>query len=167
LAGRELPIAQVVSNVDAELAGICQRAMHVDPEQRYPSADAMRKALQQYLVKHRAPMEPAAIGKLMQKRFRAECNMRHRHINAQLHGERPIEERPPRTDSAAESMAAVSGPHAVSSFIRRRSLLRRVGDSLRADRTQRFLLRLLAVWLIALTALALLPDLVKLGLLLE
>jgi serine/threonine-protein kinase len=167
LKGMELPIAQVVANVDPELASICQRAMHVDPEQRYPTAEAMRKALDRHLRKQNARMEPAALRKLMRRKFGAERNAMHRRINARLQGVRESPSDPSPAHAPCEAAPSESAQRVVSGFIRRRSAFERVMESARAPRTQRLLLELLAVWLLALTALALSPDLVKLALLLE
>ena len=46
-------------SVPAEIARICERAMHSDPAERYPTAEAMRLALQSYLD-HRGSTELAA-----------------------------------------------------------------------------------------------------------
>ena len=96
----------------------------------------------------------------------AERNAMHRRINARLHG---VDE--PATSAGGASVAngseAIDSARVVSSFIRRRPLLGRISERARTRRVARLLLRLLAVWLIALTTLALLPDLAKLSLLFE
>ena len=50
---------ELPASVPPELARICQRAMHEDPEARYPSAEALRLALQAYL-EHRGSTELAS-----------------------------------------------------------------------------------------------------------
>ena len=50
---------EIPPSVPAEIARICERAMHADPAQRYPSAEALRLALQAYLD-HRGSTELGA-----------------------------------------------------------------------------------------------------------
>jgi serine/threonine protein kinase len=108
--GRELSITQAVPDIDRELAAICNRALQVDPERRFPSAEALRRALQNYLVKRRAEFEPAALGRWVQHLFGAERNALHQRINEHL-----------RLCSEAPPGALASVPLAAAhSFIRRR-----------------------------------------------
>ncbi|AKV03554.1 serine/threonine protein kinase [Labilithrix luteola] len=53
--GREPKIAEVVPDVDPELAAMCDRAMHRDPAHRYASAADFQTELERWLAKHGAP----------------------------------------------------------------------------------------------------------------
>jgi serine/threonine-protein kinase len=171
LSGREPSIAQVAPHVDPELAEICHHAMHSDPEQRFASADALRRALQSYLSKRNGRMEPASMGKLMQKTFGGERNALHRRINTFLQTARDTDERASEVPPPAASDPAPSGPvlRTVSTFIRRRPMPAKASADANAGARPARRRRgwLLAVWLLALLALALQPELAKLGFLLE
>jgi serine/threonine protein kinase len=80
LAGSEPRVASVVLDVPRELSSICDRAMHVDPAQRYPSAEAFRSDLLGYLLAHGELMSAAQIGELMRNKFAAERLAMHRSI---------------------------------------------------------------------------------------
>ncbi|HEX6242081.1 MAG TPA: serine/threonine-protein kinase [Polyangiales bacterium] len=88
LHGRELPITCAVPDLEPELAAICNRALQVDPNQRFPSAEALRRALHGYLAKRHATVERAALGGWMRLKFSAERNALHQRINAQLRSAR-------------------------------------------------------------------------------
>jgi serine/threonine protein kinase len=84
LAGTEPRIGQVVEEVDPLLAAICDRAMHNDPEQRYPTADALRRALQDYLIAGGESVSTGALKQWMRSKFASERATMHRLIDQQL-----------------------------------------------------------------------------------
>ncbi|HYF95689.1 MAG TPA: Stk1 family PASTA domain-containing Ser/Thr kinase [Symbiobacteriaceae bacterium] len=59
---RVVPPSQLNSEVPAELDAIVLRALEKDPEDRYPSADEMREALEQFAVDHAAGRTHMASG---------------------------------------------------------------------------------------------------------
>ncbi|HKU43892.1 MAG TPA: serine/threonine-protein kinase, partial [Polyangiales bacterium] len=71
-AGRERRIAEVVPGVDPMLAAICDRALAVDPEQRFPTAAKFRSALQEYLQASGVRVEAPEIGQFMRDVFDKE-----------------------------------------------------------------------------------------------
>lgn len=83
--GTEPRITEVVPSVDPKLAAICDRALAVDPEERYPSAQAFRAALQEYLQQAGIRVEAAEIGQLMRSVFEEERRALHRVIEAAVH----------------------------------------------------------------------------------
>jgi serine/threonine-protein kinase len=84
LQGREPSLLAVVPDADPELSAICERAMHVDPERRFGSAEAMRCALLGYLVDENSAVDSSAIARLMQCKFAGTRETLHRRINAHL-----------------------------------------------------------------------------------
>jgi serine/threonine-protein kinase len=84
LAGAEPRLSSVAPDVDPELAAICDRAMHVDVEQRYASAEEFRLALEQYLVGRGELARGSEIGLAMRQRFTTERKRMHQLINAQV-----------------------------------------------------------------------------------
>jgi tRNA A-37 threonylcarbamoyl transferase component Bud32 len=87
LLGTEPRIRQILPDLDPALALICDRAMHADPGQRYPTAEAFRVALQEYLSTREQGMEPALIARFMQAKFASARAALHRVIDAELHSE--------------------------------------------------------------------------------
>ena len=83
--GTEPRIAEVVPDVDPRLAAICDRALAVNPEERYASAQAFRAALQEYLQQAGLRVEAAEIGQLMRSVFEEERRALHRVIEAAVH----------------------------------------------------------------------------------
>ena len=82
LAGSEPRIASVAPDVAPELARICDRAIHVDPEQRYATAEAFRVELTDYLLGHAGLVQTAQVSAWMRDKFAAERAHRHRAIRA-------------------------------------------------------------------------------------
>jgi hypothetical protein len=71
LAGSEPRILEISPEIDPLLAEICDRAIHVDPQKRYPTAERFRADLQQYLlVMGEEPALP--LGDLMCQKFATE-----------------------------------------------------------------------------------------------
>jgi eukaryotic-like serine/threonine-protein kinase len=79
-AGQEPRTLQAVSDVDPLLAEICDRALEVDAEVRFPSAEAMRSELQEYLLVKYGRVDNAQIGELMRGLFERERRAMHRTI---------------------------------------------------------------------------------------
>lgn len=88
LAGSEPRLSSMSSSVapevDPALAAICDRAMHVDVEQRYASAEQFRAALEQYLVGRGELAQASEIGAVVRQRFGGERKRMHQLINAQV-----------------------------------------------------------------------------------
>jgi eukaryotic-like serine/threonine-protein kinase len=80
--GTEQRIRDVVPEVDPELALICDRAMALDPEDRYPTAQAFRAALHGYLETRQVRIHDADLGHLMQQFFAADRQALHAQIEA-------------------------------------------------------------------------------------
>jgi serine/threonine protein kinase len=68
-AGKERRILEVVPACDPLLAEIVDRAMAVDPEQRFASAEELRSELQEYLMLAGVRVEAAEIGQFMRDVF--------------------------------------------------------------------------------------------------
>ena len=92
LAGTEPRIAEALPGVDPELAAICDRAMHVDPAQRFASAEAFRAELLAYLAARDQLATPAEIAELLRKKFETERATIHRLISTQVQQLVPDEE---------------------------------------------------------------------------
>jgi serine/threonine protein kinase len=77
LAGSEPRILEIATDIDPLLAEICDRAIHVDPQQRYATAELFRADLQKYLLV--VGEEPSlTLADLMCQKFAAErAEMRH------------------------------------------------------------------------------------------
>ena len=80
--GVEPRIRAVVPDVDPELADICDRALEVDPDKRFATAQAFRQALQAYLEARNVRVHDADLGNLMQTVFEAERAALHAQIEA-------------------------------------------------------------------------------------
>jgi serine/threonine protein kinase len=78
--GTEPRIAEVVPDVDPALARICDRALAVDPDDRYDSAIDLRAELQDYLQHAGVRVEAAQIGQLMHEVFDTERRSLHARI---------------------------------------------------------------------------------------
>jgi serine/threonine protein kinase len=71
-AGREPRIRAVVPNLDPLLAEICDRALAVDPDARFPTAEDFRAELQEYLQLSGVRVEAPEIGHFMRDVFAQE-----------------------------------------------------------------------------------------------
>lgn len=89
LAGKEPRAQQFVPEVDARLAEICDRAMAVDPERRYASAEDFRRALEEHLVRTGERVEAATIKSVMGPKFAAERHALHQLIDRHIKGAIP------------------------------------------------------------------------------
>jgi serine/threonine protein kinase len=90
-AGQEPRTLQAVSDVDPLLAEICDRALEVDAEVRYPSAEALRSELQEYLLVKYGRVDNAQIGELMRGLFERERRAMHRTIERAMGQAGPME----------------------------------------------------------------------------
>lgn len=75
--GTEPRIRQAVPDVNPELARICDRALAVDRDKRYASADAFRADLQQYMQNSGVRIEDSEVGQMMRDAFDAERRTMH------------------------------------------------------------------------------------------
>jgi serine/threonine-protein kinase len=86
LAGQEMRAAQFRPRVDPRLAAICDRALAVDPDARFATADTFRIALEDYLAHSESGerVDAAAIKQVLAHKFAAERRTVHglidRHI---------------------------------------------------------------------------------------
>jgi eukaryotic-like serine/threonine-protein kinase len=103
LKGAEPRLAQVAPGVPAALAAICDRAIHVDPEQRYPSAEAFRADLAGYLAERGELTQPAELAEILRTKFATERSAMHRMIHAQAKHQLPLEDVP---DSIVRSLSS-------------------------------------------------------------
>jgi serine/threonine-protein kinase len=78
--GREPRIVDVVPDVEPLLADICNRALAVDPDARFPSAEAFRSELQDYLLLTASRVEGGDVAQLMRAVFEADRATMHRVI---------------------------------------------------------------------------------------
>ena len=69
ISGFEPRIQAVVPDVDPALAAICDRAMHVNPDLRYGTADELRLALTAYVQGRFPPIRVRLIGEAMRAMF--------------------------------------------------------------------------------------------------
>ncbi|HET6340366.1 MAG TPA: serine/threonine-protein kinase [Polyangiales bacterium] len=81
LRGIEPRIAEAVPTVEPALAEICDRALHIDPDQRYANAVEFRTALERYMLI--SGEDPQPLAALMCAKFAAERVAMHRMIDAQ------------------------------------------------------------------------------------
>jgi serine/threonine-protein kinase len=81
IAGSEPRLAEVSPSIEPQLAEICDKAMHVDPDARYANAAEFRAALQQYLATSGATVEAAGIGAALRAKFVDERAAMHRLID--------------------------------------------------------------------------------------
>ena len=84
ISGRELRLSQLPLDVEPLLAEICDRAIAVDPRRRFPTAEHMRHALEQYLFLSGERVDTPALAKIMQTVFSAERATMHRVIDNHL-----------------------------------------------------------------------------------
>lgn len=111
--GLEPRIAQVVPNVDPLLARISNRALAVDPNQRFASAKEFRSELQAYMRHSGVRVESSEIGQLMHELFDTERRSMHTRIEQAMRlgpSESAIEELviADRTDKEPTAVADLS-----------------------------------------------------------
>lgn len=108
--GLEPRITEAAPEVDPLLAEICDRAMAIDPEERFPSAEAFRRELQEYLLLQGERIENEQIAQLMRKLFTKEREAIHQVIERAMADAgatrstmqvlAPMPDRPDTTDNA-------------------------------------------------------------------
>jgi eukaryotic-like serine/threonine-protein kinase len=111
--GREPRIVDVMPDVEPLLADICNRALAVDPDARFASAEAFRSELQDYLLLTAARVENADVAQLMRSVFEADRAAMHRVI------ERAMKECG-ASDSTMEAIPLMSG---ASSFDKEQTMV--------------------------------------------
>jgi serine/threonine-protein kinase len=84
LSGNEPRIRNVVPDADPELAEICDRAMAHDPEQRYPSAQALRDALETFLDRFSRRVGSREVGELLGNLFAEDRDALRKAIDEQM-----------------------------------------------------------------------------------
>ena len=72
LTGNEPKIRDVVPNVDPDLADVCDRALALRPEDRYPSAQALRDAIEATLERWGRHIGPREVGQIVSDLFAEE-----------------------------------------------------------------------------------------------
>jgi len=100
LLGSEPRLAEAAPQVPHLLAAICDKALSVDPNDRFQTADDFREALAEYLGAYGAQFEPSAIAQLMATKYAAERAQRHLLIHERIRNEH----------YAAESQRPTAGP---------------------------------------------------------
>jgi len=83
-AGLEPRIRQLVPHANAELADICDRALQVEAEDRFESADALRLELVAWLAAHGGHVRPAQLGLHMRELFSEDRKLRNEVIEAAM-----------------------------------------------------------------------------------
>jgi serine/threonine-protein kinase len=89
--GLEPRTLEAVSDADPLLAEICDRALEVDATLRFPSAEALRTELQEYLLVKYGRVDNAQIGELMRGLFERERCAMHRTIEESMGRAAPLE----------------------------------------------------------------------------
>ena len=89
--GLEPRTLEAVSDADPLLAEICDRALEVDAKLRFPSAEALRAELQDYLLVKYGRVDNAQIGELMRGLFERERRAMHRTIEESMGRAAPLE----------------------------------------------------------------------------
>ena len=84
VAGTEPRLSQVDDEVEPLLCEICDRAMHIDPKERYATAEEFRVAIEQYLLVSGDRVDSTTIAVVMQTAFTAERAKMYRMIDAHL-----------------------------------------------------------------------------------
>jgi hypothetical protein len=87
LRGEEPRVSQVAPSVPSLLAAICDKALSVDPKDRFQSADDFREALTEYSAAYGPPYEASAISQLMATKFAAERAQRNQLIHERIKNE--------------------------------------------------------------------------------
>lgn len=82
--GRLVPPSAVVRDYPAELEAIVLRAMENDPARRFPTADAMRNALEGWLARTAGPHARRRVADLVRRRVGDEITTRARDIRAAM-----------------------------------------------------------------------------------
>jgi serine/threonine protein kinase len=81
LTGAEPRVGQVVPQVPLALQAICDKALSLDPNDRFATADEFREELLQYIVTLGPAYTPRSISHLVTQKFEAERAMQHQMIH--------------------------------------------------------------------------------------
>ncbi len=84
LSGHEPRIRDVVRDADPELAEICDKAMEQDPNKRYPSAQALRDALEAFLDRFSRRVGSREVGELLGRLFAEDRDALRKAIDEQM-----------------------------------------------------------------------------------
>ena len=83
-SGAEPRIRQLVPDADPTLADICDRALQVEPDDRFENADTMRVELESWLVAHGGHVQPAQLGLRMRELFSEDRKQRNQIIEESM-----------------------------------------------------------------------------------
>jgi serine/threonine protein kinase/ABC-type branched-subunit amino acid transport system substrate-binding protein len=108
VASGELP--PLLREAPVALQRICARAMAHRPEDRYPTAEALRVDLESYLAQHVTPTRERGIGAAISELFRDERAQIRQVIEDQLRGSRPGVAALPALRDAVSNPTSVSAP---------------------------------------------------------
>jgi serine/threonine-protein kinase len=87
LAGREPRASELQLKVDRRLAAICDRALAIDPNARFSSADEFRVVLEDYLAQTEQRVDTSSVKHVLADKFAAERRVVHRLIDRYIkHG---------------------------------------------------------------------------------
>ncbi len=89
LEGKEPRLAVAMPEVDPALAALCDRALRLEPAERFATAEEFRRALSEYAVRLGPKLEPDVIGKLLCEAFAEQRALLQRVVNAGLGGSGP------------------------------------------------------------------------------
>jgi len=78
------PAPVAVRGFPLELAAIIDRALAVDPRQRFATAEQMRVAIEEWLMKSGPLVTPAQVGALVRQRVGAHLDKRREHVRAAM-----------------------------------------------------------------------------------
>lgn len=87
LKGEEPRLRQIAPSVPSLLAAICDKALSVDPKDRFQTADDFREALAEYSAAYGPPYEASVISQLMATKFANERAQRNRLIHERIRNE--------------------------------------------------------------------------------
>ncbi len=87
LAGTEPRIRAAVPSIHPRLAAICDRALAMDPAERFGTAEEFRVALSQYMRERDKISTPAEVGAFMSLKFRSERAAQNALIHERMNGE--------------------------------------------------------------------------------
>lgn len=110
LKGEEPRVSQIAPQVPSLLAAICDKALSVNPKDRFQTADDFREALTEYSAAYGPPYEASAVSQLMATKFSAERAQRNQLIHERIRNE----SLPPASLHAVSSPANEGVPTAVA-----------------------------------------------------
>jgi hypothetical protein len=87
LTNDRLPVSLDAALAPEPLWRICTRALALDPERRYPSAEAMRQDLEDYLAAYEVRSSPVALGRFVAELFEDRRSELRALVEEQLRGQ--------------------------------------------------------------------------------